>query len=140
MSKILATFIITMLAFQCEEGINNSNWYVKNCTDRTLTIVESHTKVLHPGDSVSLCNNRDYRQVSFDLWLCNNHGVMRPKYCYILCDDILMKTWSMAEKDGKGKQFYNEQFWRFHDIAPKYENSTHYYFWTLEIYPEDIGL
>ena len=151
MKKLLfiACLPVFLCMFQCEDSIDvycEGSFYVKNVTDEALEICFSdsipdiRSYVVGPMDSVLLrfvTTERIDGYPNFRMFLRTEAGGRCEKSLSVLKDGEPVRTWLLSEKDGGGRQFFDESFWRNY---VRYDgNMPNIFTWVFDIGPEDIG-
>lgn len=124
----------------CCEG----SFYVKNLTDDAIEISYSDSipdivsYIVGPRDSVLLRfveTKRIDGYPGFRMFLKTESGGNCEKSLSILKDGEPVRTWLLSDKDGRGRQFFDESFWRHYVWYDG--NMPDIFVWVFDILPED---
>lgn len=125
MKRIFYAVLIAIGCVSCDpyiyrSGGHESEWFIKNTADMPFcvswTYEDIHEKVeIAPGDSVAIGV------------VCSLTSIGDPKFSYITEivgagddnglrfyseDGTLIRHWRWSERDGSGRQLFNESLWR----------------------------
>lgn len=70
------------------------------------------------------------------MFLRTEAGGRCEKSLSVLKDGEPVRTWLLSEKDGGGRQFFDESFWRYY--IREYNDEPDYFIWVFDIVPEDL--
>lgn len=139
---------IFLCMFQCEDSIDvycEGSFYVKNVTDEALEICFSdsipdiRSYVVGSMDSVLLrfvTTERIDGYPNFRMFLRTEAGGRCEKSLSVLKDGEPVRTWLLSEKDGGGRQLFDESCWR--NYIREYNDEPDYFIWVFDIVPEDL--
>ena len=87
--------------------------------------------------SIDKCRPLFLFSTNFRMFLRTEAGGRCEKSLSVLKDGEPVRTWLLSEKDGGGRQFFDESFWRNY---VRYDgNMPNIFTWVFDIGPEDIG-
>ena len=153
MRKLILTSVVILLCAACDPYLSryhSGTWFIKNCTDQTLTIsFPPHHRVwenrdVAAGDSVSIhyCEFEWKSKVIpyFDRFLEDiaYYGDENISLDVLSEQGELLKRWRYLDKDLPGKQFFNESPWHYSQYHNKLDKVRITAKWVFEILPEDL--
>ena len=74
---------------------------------------------------------------NFRMFLRTEAGGRCEKSLSVLKDGEPVRTWLLSEKDGGGRQLFDESCWRYY--IREYNDEPDYFIWVFDIVPEDLS-
>jgi|GEM_PF-438950 len=153
MKKITLLFVITIIFTSCDppQYANKGDWYVKNSTNQTLTLIFfPQRKTIYSGplnvaprDSIKaiafVYSHTPSEEPYFDKWIeANNNQGIDTSIKVFSESGHLLKEWNIEDRYLSGKEFYKESSWKCYRYRSNYNGNFIGAKWVFEILPEDL--
>ncbi len=140
-------FLLPLMLAWCGENLGEQNgnyeWYVKNCTDKTVTVYCSWLgdKIysIDVGDSMCVCSYFRFKgnpTIPFDGFFDTGND---RTFSILDENGKVVKSWTSKDDNEGERQFQDEACWRKSEREDKDGKMYYTYIdWTFDILPEDL--